>query len=143
MNTQIKIKNKLKEMEVSVKLKLAVLWTAFMFLYLYIDYFHLFMPGTLQDLLAGKAFIFEITQTFLLIVLAAVSVPAIMIVLSVFLSAKANRYANIIVAAVYVPFTLFNLAGEVWMHMVLGAVVELIFLLLIIRYAWKWPCEEV
>lgn len=130
-------------MEVSVKLKLAVLWTAFMFLYLYIDYFHLFMPGTLQDLLAGKAFIFEITQTFLLIVLAAVSVPAIMIVLSVFLSAKANRYANIIVAAVYVPFTLFNLAGEVWMHMVLGAVVELIFLLLIIRYAWKWPCEEV
>lgn len=130
-------------MEVSVKLKLAVLWTAFMFLYLYIDYFHLFMPGTLQDLLAGKAFIFEITQTFLLIVLTAVSVPAIMIVLSVFLSAKANRYANIIVAAVYVPFTLFNLAGEVWMHMVLGAVVELIFLLLIIRYAWKWPCEEV
>ncbi len=142
MNTQIKIQSTLREMEVSVKLKLAALWAAFMFLYLYIDYFHLFMPGTLQSLLAGKAFVFEITQTFLLIVLVAVSVPAIMIFLSVFLAAKANRCTNIIVATIYIPFTLFNLAIEAWMHMVLGAVVELIFLLLIIRYAWKWPRVE-
>jgi hypothetical protein len=46
------------------------------------------------------------------------------------------------VAAVYIPFTLFNLAGEAWMHMVFGAVVEVVLLLLIISYAWKWPKQQ-
>jgi hypothetical protein len=65
-----------------------------------------------------------------------------MIFLSVALTAKVNRWANIIVATVYIPYMLFNLAGEAWMHMVLGAVVETVLLLLIIRYAWKWPKQE-
>ncbi len=126
----------------SLKLKLAALWASFMFLYIYVDYFHLFMPGALEDLLADKVFVFEITQTFLLVVLAAVTIPALMIFLSVALPAKVNRWVNIIVAMVYIPFTLFNLAGEAWMHMVFGAVVEVFLLCLIILYAWKWPRME-
>jgi hypothetical protein len=47
--------------------------------------------------------------------------------------------ANIIIAAVYIPFTLFNLAGENWMHMVFGAVAEIFLLCLIILHAWKLP----
>ena len=139
MNTQKAQPNELKDIKVSLKLKLAALWTSFMFLYIYVDYFHLFMPGSLEDLLAGKVFVFEITQAFLLVVLAAVTIPALMIFFSVALPAKVNRCANIIIAAVYIPFTLFNLAGEAWMHMVFGAVVELTLLCLIIFYAWKWP----
>lgn len=50
--------------------------------------------------------------------------------------------ANIIIAAVFIPYTLFNLAGEAWMHMVFGAVVEVGLLCLIIHYAWKWPRIE-
>jgi hypothetical protein len=100
------------------------------------------MPGALEDLLAGKVFVFEITQAFLLVVLATVTIPALMIFLSVALPAKVNRWANIIIAAVFIPFTLFNLAGEAWMHMVFGAVVEVVLLCLIIRYAWKWPRIE-
>ncbi|MCU0355761.1 MAG: DUF6326 family protein, partial [Cytophagales bacterium] len=121
------------------KLKLATLWASFMFLYVYVDYFHLYMPGTLKDMLAGKVFVFEVTQAFLLIVLAAVTIPALMIFLSVALPAKANRWTNIIVATVHIPYMLFNLAGEAWIHMVFGAVVEVVLLCLIIRYAWKWP----
>lgn len=37
---------------------------------------------------------------------------------------------------------LFNLAGEAWIHMVLGAVLEVILLGAIIRFAWKWPRME-
>ena len=44
-----------------------------------------------------------------------------MIFLSVALPAIVNRWANIIIAAVYIPFTLFNLAGEAWMHMLFGS----------------------
>ena len=87
-------------------------------------------------------FEFDITQGFLLAALALVTIPALMIFLSVALPAKVNRRANIIVAAMYIPFTLFNLAGETWMHMVFGAVVEVVLLYLIIRYAWKWPRIE-
>jgi hypothetical protein len=65
-----------------------------------------------------------------------------MISLSAALPDKANRWTNIIVAAVYIPFILFNLAGEAWVHMVFGAAVEVILLCLIIRYAWKWPLIE-
>ncbi|WP_343307327.1 DUF6326 family protein [Chitinophaga niabensis] len=142
MNTQKTPQNELKDVKVSLKLKLAALWASFMFLYIYVDYFHLFMPGALEDLLAGKVFLFEITQAFLLVVLAILTIPVLMIFLSVALPAKVNRCANIIIAAVFIPFTLFNLAGEAWIHMVFGAVIEVVLLCLIIRYAWKWPRTE-
>ena len=133
---------KLEDMNINVKLKLAALWASFMFLYIYVDYFHLYMPGSIKEILAGKMYVFDITQVALLAGLAAVSIPALMIFFSVSLPATANRWTNIIVAAVYIPFTLFNLAGEAWMHMVYGAAVEVVLLLLIIRYAWKWPKQE-
>ncbi len=129
----------LEEIKFSVKLKLATLWTSFIFLYIYVDYFHLYMPGSLKDMLSGKVFVFDISQAFLIIALVLVTIPVLMIFLSVGLPAKISRWTNIIVATVYIPYMLFNLAGEVWMHMVFGAVVEVVLLCLIIRYAWKWP----
>lgn len=129
----------LEDVKVTIKVKLAALWTAFMFLYTYVDYFHLYMPGSVEDILAGKVFVFDITQVFLLIALVLVAIPVLMISLSVALPAKVNRWTNIIVAAVYIPYMLFNLAGEAWIHMVFGAVVEVVLLSLIIRYAWQWP----
>jgi hypothetical protein len=135
MSTQ----NALEDIKVIVKLKLATLWASFMFLYIYVDYFALYMPSKIDDILKGKVFVFDITQEFLAAALVSVTIPALMIFLSVALPAKVNRWANIIIAAVYIPYTLFNLAGEAWVHMVFGAVVEVIFLCLIIRYAWKWP----
>ncbi|MDP3923452.1 MAG: DUF6326 family protein [Hydrogenophaga sp.] len=132
----------LEDVKVNVKLKLATLWVSFMFLYIYVDYFHLYMSGSIEDILAGKVFVFDITQVFLLVALTFVIIPALMIFLSIALSPKVNRRTNIIVAAVNIPYMLFNLAGEAWMHMVLGALVEVVLLLLIISYAWRWPKQE-
>ncbi len=131
--------NALKEFPVSVNLKLAALWSTFMFLYIYVDYLHLYMPNSLEDMLAGKVFVFDVSQAFLLASLVSVTIPALMIFLSVALSSNLNRWVNIAVVIVYIPYTLFNLAGEAWIHMVFGAIVEVAILLLIIRYAWKWP----
>jgi hypothetical protein len=142
MNTQKTLQNSLEDIKVSLKLKLATLWASFMFLYIYVDYFALYMPGKIEDILTGIVFEFDITQGFLLAALASVTIPALMIFLSVALPAKVNRWANIIIVVVYIPYSLFNLAGEAWMHMVFGAVVEVILLCLIIRYAWKWPRIE-
>ena len=142
MGTQKIAQNALEDITVSLKVKLATLWASLMFLIIYIDYFALYMPGKIEDILKGRVFVFDITQGFLLTALASVTVPALMIFLSVALPAKGNRWANIIIAAVYIPYTLFNLAGESWMHMLFGAVVEVVLLCLIIRYAWKWPRIE-
>jgi hypothetical protein len=139
MNSQKVPQKALEDIKLNVKLKLAALWASFMFLYIYVDYFHFYMPGAIDDMLAGKVFVFEITQAFLLVVLATVTISALMIFLSVSLPAKVNRWTNIIVATVYIPYTLFNLVGEAWMHMVFGAIVEVVLLLLVIWYAWKWP----
>ncbi len=135
MNTH----NSFEDIKVNVKLKLAALWTSLMFLIIYIDYFHLYMPGMMEDILKSRVFVFDITQGFLVGGLTVVTIPALMIFLSVALPAKANRMANIIAAAVNIPLILFNLAGVAWAHMVIGATVEVILLGLIIRYAWKWP----
>jgi hypothetical protein len=125
--------------KVSLKLKLVALWTSLMFLVIYLDYFHLYMPGKIEEILAGKMFVFDITQVSLLAGLATITIPALMISLSATLPDKANRWTNIIVAVIYLPFVLFNLAGAHWAHMLFGAAVQVILLLLITGYAWKWP----
>lgn len=142
MNIKKAPKKAFEDIKVNVKLKLAAAWASFMFLYIYVDYFHLYMPGSIEDLISGRVFEFEITQIFLLVALASVIIPALMIFISIGLTAKINRWVNIIVAAVYIPYTLINLVGEVWLHMLFGAVAEVVLLLLVIRYAWKWPKQE-
>ncbi len=143
MNTQKEPQNgpqnALEYVTISLKLKLAALWASFMFLYIYVDYFHLYMPGMLEDLLAGKVFTFDISQVFLLIVMVLVAIPAFMIFLSIALPNKVNRMVNTIVAAVYIPYMLFNLVGVAWAHMYFAAAVEVVHLILIIRYARKLP----
>jgi hypothetical protein len=60
----------LEDVKVNVKLKLAALWASFMFLYIYVDYFHLYMPGSIEDILAGRVFAFDITYVFLIMSLS-------------------------------------------------------------------------
>ncbi len=136
MHTQ---QSELKEMKVSTQLKLASLWTSLMFLYIYVDYFHLYMPGKLADIQNGRVYVFDITPGFLSAALVSLTISALMIFLSVVLPAAINRKLNMLIAAIYIPYTLYNLAGEAWIHMIFGAVVEVILLVLIIWYAWKWP----
>lgn len=142
MNSQKAPQKALEDIKVNVKLKIAAIWTSFMFFYIYVDYFHLYMPGSVEDILAGKVFTFDISYVFLLIVMIGVAIPSLMIFLSVALPANVNRWTNIIVAAVYIPYMLFNLAGVAWAHMYFAAAVEVALLLLIIGYAWTWPKQE-
>ena len=142
MNAQPTQQPALEEITVNFKLKLAALWTSFMFLYIYVDYFHLYMPGSLENMIAGKMWEFPVTPAILFAGLASVTIPALMIFLSVGLPAKISRWTNIVLATVYIPYSLFNLVGEAWPHMLFGAAVEIVLLLLIIRYAWTWPRIE-
>ena len=46
----------LEDRQVPVQAKLAAAWTSFMFLYIYVDYFHLYKPGVVDDILVGVVF---------------------------------------------------------------------------------------
>lgn len=135
----MKTPTKLYNPETPVNIKLACLWASFMFVVIYLDYFHLYMPDKLQDIMNGRVYIFAISQGFLVAALAMVTTPALMIFLSVALPAQANRLTNIIIATINIPLILYNLAGEAWLHMIIGAAIQVTLLGFIIGYAWKWP----
>ena len=132
--------NPLENTQVPVQVKLAAAWTSFMFLYIYVDYFHLYKPGVIDDILAGVVWEFQISQTLLTVFLALMAVPILMIVLSVILPARANRVINLVVASVYIPFSMFNAVGESWTYFYgLSIGLELLLLAFILRSAWTWP----
>lgn len=123
-----------------VRLKIAAAWTSFMFLYVYVDVLGFYKPGHIDDILDGQVFTFDITQTWAVTVLALLTVPITMVVASATLPARRNRAVNLIVVALYVPFTAFNALGDTWtIFFSVGVVLELILLALITRWAWTWP----
>ena len=124
----------------SVRAKLAAAWTSFMFFYIYVDYLHLYQPGIVDDILNGIVFEFDISQTFVVTSIMIVGIPALMILLSMALPARANRTLNLVVASLCIPIAAFNVVGESWVYFYgLGAVVEVILLAYILRSAWTWP----
>ncbi|MCP2289841.1 DUF6326 family protein [Nocardia amikacinitolerans] len=130
----------LEDQPIPVRAKLAATWTSFMFLYAYVDILNFFTPGVIEEILAGKVFEFDVSQTFSTTALTLMAIPILMVVLSMTLPARANRITNLIVAALYVPVTAFNAMGESWLYFYgLGIVLELILLAVIVRYAWTWP----
>jgi hypothetical protein len=130
----------LEDLRMPVQAGLAAAWTSLMFLYVYVDYLHLYKPGTLDDILDGVVYEFDISQALLTIFLASVAVPGLMIVMSVVLPARANRVVNLVVPSVYIPYSAYELAGESWtLFYGLGVGLELLLLAFILRSAWTWP----
>ena len=130
----------LEDLRMPVQAKLAAAWTSFMFLYVYVDILGFFVPGKIDDILAGVVFEFDISQTFVVTALTLMSIPILMILLSTMLPARANRITNLVVASVQVPYAMFNAVGESWTYYYwLGVVLEVILLAVILRLAWTWP----
>ena len=130
----------LEDQRIPVRVKLAAAWTSVMFLYVYVDILAFFKPGVVPDILAGKVWEFDVSQTLLTTFLALMAIQIFMIVLSMTLPARANRITNLIVASVQVPYTAFNMAGESWTYFYgLGLALEVIVLAYILRSAWTWP----
>jgi hypothetical protein len=132
----------LQDRQLPIQAKLAAAWTSFMFLYLYVDYLALYKPGFLDDLLAGTVHEFDTGPTFVSLALTLIAIPSLMVVLSMTLPARANRILNLVVAALYIPVTLFNAAGESWSYAYyygFSIALEVLLLALILRAAWTWP----
>ena len=130
----------LEDLRMPVQAKLAAAWTSFMFLYIYIDYFALYKPGFIDDILVGIVWEFDISQTLLTAFLALVAGHLLMVMLSMTLPARVNRATNLVVASLYIPLSIFNAVGESWTYFYgLSIGLEVLLLAFILRSAWTWP----
>jgi hypothetical protein len=126
-----------------VQAKLAAAWASFMFLYVYVDILGFYKPGVIDDIQAGVVWEFQISQAWAIGALALMTIPILMIVLSVTLPARINRATNLVVALLYLPVSAGNAIGESWTYyFTLAVAFEVAVLALILRVAWTWPVSQ-
>ena len=145
MNSIKKNATILEDVKINVKMKLSALWVAVMFCIVYANWFTLFVPGFLEQVTAGMiGTLGPTTQEKLLGVSIYLSIPSVMVFLSLTLKPKANRWANIILGVIFtVVVFLHTLIPGLWAYYIYFGVVEVVLTALIVWYAWNWPKQEV
>lgn len=129
---------RLEDPKVNVRVKLSALWAATMFCYVYGDFFGLYRPGSLKDMLAGGGPLGPVSQGSLMAVSALMAIPALMIFLSLALAPALARWLNLIVGAALTAIVLATLPGA-WAFYVFMSAVEIALKLCVLWYAWRWP----
>jgi hypothetical protein len=74
-----------EDVRVHVRLKLFSLWCSIMFFYIYGDYFELYQPGKLRDMIAGSTAFGAVSQGILLGMASIMVIPSLMPFLSLVL----------------------------------------------------------
>ena len=129
----------LEDTKVPVRYRLAALWTSVMFCYVYGDYFELYVPGKLQDMLNGEMTLGTVTQGLLVGTAVLMIVPSLMVFLSLALPAAVSRWLNVAVGLFYATIMTLILVNGAWAFYMLFAAVEIILTLLVVWSAWRWP----
>ena len=143
MSSDKKASSIFADTKVDVRIKLSALWAATMFCYLYADILSLYRPDFLEQLMIGEIIGFQINQAFLLGSAVLMSIPTIMIFLSLILSPKINRYANMILGIAHIGLAITTmLTPEAWAYYLFDSAVEIVLLSLIVWYVWKWPKQN-
>lgn len=125
-----------KANEMDMKEKLSTLWIVVMFIMVFADILTFIRPGTFEEI--GEQ---NITDVMLVGFAVVLMIPIAMIFLSRVLKYSANRWANIIAAVITIVWVVGG--GTTYPHYIFFATIEVVVMLLIIWYAWKWPKQEV
>jgi hypothetical protein len=128
----------LDDIRVPVRLKLSALWCSVMFCYIYGDYFELYQPGKLPEMISGKMALGAVTQGVLMGTATVMAIPSLMVFLSLVLPARVNRWVNIILGAVYTVIMILAIQGA-WYFYIFFGLIEIVLTVLIVWYAWTWP----
>ncbi|MEO3408432.1 DUF6326 family protein [Mucilaginibacter sp. CAU 1740] len=137
--------SKYQDFQINVKLKLAALWTALMFCYIYGDFFTLCVPGRIEELMKGQTGTGSTTPTLLLLYAVLLSIPPLMIFLSVAARPKVNRIFNLLAGSIYTLVMILVVGTSIskWMvfYIYLG-IIEIVITCTIVGYAWSWPKKQ-
>ncbi len=134
---------KLQDVKINVKFKLSALWVTLMFFYVYRDIIGFMEPGHLEQWMAGEIEGVVITGALLMVSVILQAIPSAMVFLSLILSAKINRWANLILGIVYIALLVgFSSVGKITTLYLFYAIVEAGALALIVWQAWNWPKQD-
>ncbi len=136
MNTNKKTARILED----VQIKLSALWVALMFIWQQGDMQRLYSG----DYIPGDLKLGEVMSPEMLWLVSAIwmTIPVVMLFLSLTLKYQANRWANLIVGIFFIVLNLIGLPSYPWGYDKFLIIVGLVFNILIVWYAWKWPKQE-
>jgi hypothetical protein len=142
MDTNKKPASILEDVRINVKVKLSGLWVAAMFSWVYGDLLRIYSG----DFTAGEVIGGEMISPETLWMASAITmiIPGAMVFLSLALKGKANRWANIIMGIFYTGYNLIGLAGggypSAYDNFLI--IVGIVFTVLIVWHAWRWPKQN-
>jgi Family of unknown function (DUF6326) len=116
------------------KLTLSIIWIAVMLTYLLGDVIRIFAGDVTLGEIEGVKF----TQGMGLGIAALMVTPILMVVLSVVLSQNINRWANIIVAALWFIFNLTGIRSYPGHYDKFLLAVSMVFNGVTVWFAWNW-----
>jgi hypothetical protein len=128
-----------KTENVNVRERISVLWIVVMMSMIFADICSFMLPGFLNDIMTGNT-PFKITQEIMLVFAILLEIPIAMIFLSRVLKYKANRWVNIIASVITILFVIGG--GSPYLHYYFFATIEVVCMLIIIWYVWKWNNPE-
>ena len=122
--------------KIDMKVKLSILWIVVMMNMIYADIYSIIIELVTRDTLNIPG------DVKLIMAVAAIitNIPILMIYLSRVLKHNANRWANIIAGILTIIYVIGG--GDLAPHYIIVASIEVILLLVIIVYSWKWKNSE-
>lgn len=133
----------LENKKINIKIKLSALWASVMFCYIYCDYFELYVPEKVDGLITGTNTLNSPIKLFLASVM--MSIPALMISLSILLKPALSRWLNIIFGILFTLMLLLIAVTSIspwYSFYVFMATLESLITSIIVWHAWKWPKPE-
>ena len=135
LGASLKIKGK-----INTTVLLSTLWIVVMINMLKADILSLYIPGAADEVAKTSAATGTPIPLLMLGGAIMMEISIAMIILSRVLSFKVNRWVNIIVSLITIVFVVGG--GVSYPHYLFIAAVEVICLLLVIWFAWKWQNPE-
>ena len=120
-----------------MKALLSTLWIFVLFNIAFRDIHEILRPGFLEEIMTGTVNGVQMTEGFLLLGGMMLEIPIAMVLLSQVLPYRANRWANIIAGPIAIALIAVGAPSD--LDDMFFASIEVVTLLFIVWYAWKWP----
>ena len=131
------------DFKINIKIKLSALWVSVMFCYIYGDYFALYVPKQIEKFINSETLLDSPLKLFAASIL--MTIPALMVFLSLALRPKISRGLNISFGIIYTAIMFLIAITSIapwWTFSVFLSIVEIVITSLIAWYAWKWPKQD-
>jgi hypothetical protein len=126
-----------KNTGIGMKALLSTLWIFVLFNIAFRDIHEILRPGFLEEVMTGSVNGVQMTEGFLLLGGMMLEIPIAMVLLSRVLPYRVNRWANIIAGPIAITLIVVGAPSD--LDDMFFATIEVVTLLLLVWYAWKWP----